>query len=231
MKPIKIWDKIKESIFGFIPRHIKSDQVIAFFEWLRKRQRRRNISYQEHYEQNVKNWKNHKNALKRNHGFIEDQQAWEDLSYGSCKLSYNGCEVLAVYNACHALGMEAINLCDLIAAFEADGMVYSGKFGTSPVALADYFEKNGYSVCFSVEEGNFENLAIDAKCVILTFYNDRRDIKRQVHTVALTEEHGCFLAHNVYGNGLVLGPFSCIEDFMRQANQGFGKTIALIGIY
>ncbi len=167
--------------------------------------------------------------------YIEDQNALTDLKYGKEKIARSGCEILAVYNVlldAHQRDPEkrkAPVLSELITAFEHDGMIFSGAFGTHPLALKRYLGSLGFTVRESTKEEEFDALFAESGSSILTFYNDKRDIWREIHTVALTKEGDACFAHNVYGDGRIL-PFFTVSGLLQGLTDGESKGILLLVI-
>ena len=171
-------------------------------------------------------------------GYIEDQHNLGSIHYGRSDMAYAGCEVIAVYNALIAMG-EKPELGELIEYFERDGMVLSGRFGTAPRAIADYFTKEGFAVEETLDPESFDEIADRSDVAIVMFYNDQRSILSKVHTICITREtqdpasetaHAAYIAHNVYGNGFTVGPFESVSELMGRINGGYSKGIVLFGI-
>ena len=135
--------------------------------------------------------------------FVEDQSdpRWKNITFGKSDMNYSGCEIFAVYNALLSLGHDGGTdmLTALISHFENDGSALCGKWGVSPVALKDFFEKSDYTV---VHTDSDEPAAIDRICghsdtCIATVLNDRRNIFREIHTVSISRDRaGHFHLHN-----------------------------------
>ena len=173
-----------------------------------------------------------------NDGYIENQHKLGSIHYGRSDMAYAGCEVIAVYNALIAMG-ETPELGELIEYFERDGMVLSGRFGTAPRAIADYFTKEGFRVEETLDPASFDGIAERSDVSVVMFYNDRRSILNKIHTICITLEKPnadsettrvSYMAHNVYGNGSVIGPFGSVSEVMSGINGGYSKGIVLFGI-
>ena len=219
-------------LLAFIPKHVSERTVLRFFEFLRKTAIKRNKRTERNLRHNEDAITKYIEEIKNSGGFIEGQKSLTDLRYGRKSLDYCGCEIIALYNALVSLkakGRESLP--KLIAAFEKDGMVLSGKFGTSPRAIYDYLKKKGFDCTFFL--GNrFDLKSLEEECdtYILTVFNDRNNIKKQVHTIAVSKDEDGFIAHNVYGNGVAQGPFANAEDMLGKINKGRSKIICAIGI-
>lgn len=164
--------------------------------------------------------------------YIENQHSLSNIPFGKADMAGCGCEVIAVYNAILALGgsgkVKSLN--ELIHVFEKDGMLLNGKFGTSPKALRDFLIRENYDIRYTSSQGKFDEIARASSTCIITFFNDKYDIRKQIHTVCLTKENGKYIAHNLHCNGKVYGPYSSVTEFITSINNHRAKGIYLIGI-
>jgi len=173
----------------------------------------------------------HLNSIKEHNGYIEDQNNYNDLKFGKVTMQYSGCEIIATYNALFSLaGNVSIDLEKMILDFEKNAMVLSGKFGSSPKAISKYFKSMGYITKLTTKEFEFSEISEEFDSLILTFYNDRNDITRQIHTVCITKKDNLFTAHNVYCNGMATKPYTSIQHLIADLNYGKAKAISLIGL-
>ena len=170
--------------------------------------------------------------------YIENQHNLGMIKYGRSDMAYAGCEVIAVYNALRSMGEEP-GLDKLINHFERDGMVLSGRFGTAPMAIKDYFRKEGFKVEETLDPDRFDEIAENSDVSVIMFYNDRRSILSKVHTVCITGDaagrsntagSAGYIAHNVYGNGVAIGPYDSVSALLDSINGGYSKGIVLFGI-
>lgn len=217
----------------FIPQYVSNRIVIGFLNLLRVWQRTFHICWKNCDKHHAINSEYETVVAKENDdykpGLIENQKELGYLRFGKTTMAYAGCEILAVYNVLYSLGTKA-NLADLIHTFEHDGMVLSGRFGTAPKAISDFFNKRGYTVKMSQKEKDFEAIASQSKNMILTMYNNRFNIMDEVHTVCITKAEDGLYAHNVYGDGSIVGPASSISDMLSSINNGRTKGICLMSI-
>ena len=138
-------------------------------------------------------------------GFIEHQWEIKDLLFGRYPMSFNGCEIIASYNAINFLKnmgrpiRRLPDLRELISEYYEDGAALSGEFGTDPAAVRDYFIRNAYKVKFSEKPDEFEGIAAESEVTIITIFNDKDDVGKMVHTLCVTKENGKYTAHNAPG--------------------------------
>ncbi len=222
---------LSQMLFAFIPRRINNRTIIAFYELLRKTQKLAGNRWKKNLDINQRCFPNHAGTISKNNGYIEDQNNYTDMAYGKATMQYSGCEVFAVYNAIYTLLKHPLmDLPDLISCFEKDGMALSGKFGTAPKALRDFLESNGFVTSFSTKEKDFDTLSAAYPSLILTMYNDRNDIRKEIHTVHISKTDDMYIAHNVYCNGKTVGPYPSLSNLIQNINGGKAKGISLIGI-
>lgn len=218
-------------LFAFIPKRINNKTIIVVYELLRKMQKFKKTSWQKHLLINEKAFSSHLDTILKNNGYIEDQNNYTDMPYGKATMQYSGCEVFAVYNAAYSLlAHPLMDLPELISCFEKDGMAFDGKFGTSPKALRDFLESWGFTTSFSTKEKDFDMLATTYPSLIFTMYNDKNDIRKEIHTIHISKNNGRYIAHNVYCNGLTVGPYPTFSELIKNINHGKAKGISLLGI-
>ena len=220
-----------KKVCAVIPTKINNSTVVEAFEMMRKQQKLMKKDFSAKIAGNETAFKKHEAALKNAGGYVEDQNAWTDVSYGESTMQYSGCEIFATFNAIrNIMGKDIMSLPKMINSYEKDGMVLSGKFGTAPKAIADFLNNNGFTTKLTTEEKDFDALGKSADSLILTMYNDGSDISQEVHTVNISKDAGKFTAHNVYCNGKVVGPYASVSEVIKNINGGKAKGISLIGI-
>ena len=124
------------------------------------------------------------------------------LKYGLCHMSFNGCEVISVYNALVYLGIpQPINE---IALFLERYRVLMGVFGCSPYKLGRALEKFG---------AQFEKLREvgDSEAFIVSFWTGRRFMS-SIHTVFCVRTHGGIKVYNRYNNCPTMQLCRTMED-------------------
>ena len=212
-------------IKSFIPQKISNETAINSFDKLKIK----NIKY-ENLSKNEKNYEHHKQTIKKNNGFIEDQSNYKDMCYGNKTMNYNGCGIIAAFNAIYDLtGNHIISLPLLIDSFEEDGIVMMGIFGTSPNSIKNFFIKQGFETISTTKEEEFDKIGEDFDSFILTFYNDGLNIFSQVHVAHISKINGKF---NIHNNGLNCQKksYNSISDLIFRTSNGKAKGIMLIGM-
>ena len=176
--------------------------------------------------------------------YIENQAIWKTVRFGSSTMAYSGCEIMAVYNALHALGKEMTvqEMVELISIFERNGAVLQGKWGCSSYAITAYFLERGYKTAFtcSRDMDRIDAIAKDCETVIVTVYNNRYDIRNMIHTVSVTKDKdGNYTMHNAYkrnqkGEYVAYAGDGHIESLQKairlMSYDGQASPICVIGI-
>lgn len=177
--------------------------------------------------------------------FIENQRYWKEVKFGGkYTMSYGGCEIFAVYNALVSLGEEMTgqNLVELISFFERKGAVWAGGLGIAPKAAGQYFKKRKYKVAFtwSRKEAPIKKLGENSDTIIVTAYNDGRDIFQCIHTVNISkDELGKFHVHNDFYSRknargelefVSHGPYDTLSEAVKHLSGGTAAPICVTGI-
>lgn len=139
--------------------------------------------------------------------FIENQAELSDIIYGRNRkaagsMAFSGCGVIAVWNAMMSLGMNRSggDFLDMISEFERRYAVAGGKFGSVPSAAANIFKSRGYTpeVTYTRNRKKLDGLGKCHDVFIVTAFNDRRDIRKMLHTVCIEKKDEGFVIHNGY---------------------------------
>lgn len=155
----------------------------------------------------------------------------DSLRYGIFRMSFNGCEVIAVYNLLKYFGKDT-DIRDVAAEIAEKGHVLLGGFGTRPDSMRDYLEdvlveERRHGGIFSdykaramlypaSRKEDFDAILEKNEAGILTFWNGER--KWSIHTVMLHRtEKGGIRVYNQYTN-VVYCEYASVEHFLR--NQG-----------
>ena len=107
--------------------------------------------------------------------------AVSSMRYGLWPMSWNGCEMIAVYNAAHLLGHHE-ELADICLELYPQTSIAMGFFGSNVLRLGRYFEKRGIPFEKTFDYNAFFNELPRCRCGILSFWNHRR-LFGSLHTV------------------------------------------------
>lgn len=215
---------------SFLQKNVANSLLLNAVTLLRKLPTR---EYPDHLENNIQNFPKHLVSIKRNNGYIEDQHNYGDLKSGVETLSYNGCGIIATYNALNYLtGDENLSLPEIIDYFEKNnGLLLYGLFGVAPQAIEEYMNGLGFQTMSSPNKEEY--LAIQEACdvYILTKFNDINDITKAMHHACINKKpNGKFQIHNNGGYNGYLKEYDSISDILSKIDSGNAKDIVLIGI-
>ena len=201
----------------------------------------------EHFDFNVQSFLNHRDKVTADGGFIENQNEFSDMYYGSASVRFSGCEVIAVYNVMRALTGKEPSLPKLIAAFEKNGMIFYGSLGTDPGEMKYFLKKQGFHVEEYTNDADFSRLFKTSSCegergsdtlqgavpeneaFVLTFYNDRKDILQGLHTAAVTSDGRGLYLHND-GGTRARGPYAGLSWVLNEYEYRGAGMISIIHV-
>lgn len=235
-------------LYAFIPVHIGNAVILFAMQCFRFFQRHGFMYAASHFELNRRGLsllKEEEPALFLR--FIECQNRLSGLYLGMSTMDKAGCEVIAVYNALTAFDIEGRSIPKLIEGFEKDGIMHSGRYGVSVSAMKDMLGRFGLKVDMTSKKDKMRALFEKSKVMILTMYNDKKDLGQQVHSVMIEsadkgtdagEQYAeCageykkeYFVHNMYGDGRVMGPYNDWDDMLARLRDGRIGPISLMGI-
>ena len=164
------------------------------------------------------------------------------MRYGTYPLSWNGCELIACYNAAAALGIK-VNFPQVVHEFELNRMHFlfpNGYWGTAPKKLRYFFKKHGMEYR-SWRDGR--RFAAEAKtgvpsCGIISFWNNRRSVAKLwgldffsggLHTVFYLYKGGKFHVYNLYGRDEAPRVMDDISEAYREKRFIIGYLFMMNG--
>ncbi len=159
------------------------------------------------------NYRDNKN-IDVGEGFLNGQGSGS-LSvcrYGLFPMSYNGCEIIAVYNLRLMLGNKA-ELCDIAKEIYPYGSMLCGLFGTHPYALNRYFRDNALPVHMIKDYYYFKKKFAKKKYGILSFWNGNT-IFKGLHTVAVENTPEGLKVYNRSNKKIEPVTYENIDDYM-----------------
>ena len=210
----------------YIKINVNNDVLLNLIEFIRHRNNHR---YPDNLKKNQKAFQSHLYTIKNNKGFIEDQSSYTDMAYGIRYISESGCGPIAAYNVIHYLtNNENIDFPAIIQAFEYDGIIIRGLFGTSMKAVGEYLHKQGFRTKSSWKKQEYDKIGKDYDAFVLTVYNSKYNIFQGLHFIAITKKNGKFYVHNNGRNSASVA-YSSISDVLNRINGGKAKDIYLTG--
>ena len=144
------------------------------------------------------------------------------LPFGKFTMDYNGCEVIACYNALRVLGCER-PLSEVAAYFERRGIFLAGRWGTHAAELPRYFERLGLHphtlYASSVRDpAEYDAAFAGAKTAVFSFWNDAKRLRSGVHTVALAHSPAGLVIFNLYNSDSAPNTrYRSVSDFVYRS--------------
>ncbi|MDO4804855.1 MAG: hypothetical protein Q4A32_08555 [Lachnospiraceae bacterium] len=184
------------------------------------------------YKANAKAFASRRKKIIADGGFIEYQDAFDDMRYGLATVRHSGCEVIAAYNVLRGMTGRTPDFAKLIATFEKRGMILYGGLGTDPGEMKAFFMEQGFSVEEYTDTEEFlanERQARDRRAYVLTFYNDRENLLKGIHTVAVTLGEDGFYLHND-GGKRAFGPYGSIGQIVLCYDRMRAGMISILRI-
>ncbi len=194
--------KSNNSFFSRVPLYIPNRIIYFGFNLISVLSGKVNGNVREKHRQENGEF-NITDEIFNNDKYIENQDLWENVKFGSGKKSnmkYSGCTVIAVYNALLSLNDRNRNIIDLIEYFERKGAALKGDFGIAPSYAYKYFKKHGYDAAYITSRNSNKIRQFGKKydTFIVNFYWDKRNIFNKLHTINISLDKNGFTAHNMY---------------------------------
>lgn len=243
----KTW---KHRLATFVPRYIPNCLVAWVMGLLQILRKTSELKVEENYIENIgrlekqHEWRGGITFFRQG-AFIENQRQWHQVCFGrDYTMSYGGCEIIAVYNALLSLGkdLSGKEFAELISHFERHGAVWGGLWGVAPQSVKPYFTKQGYRVnrTWSRKEKTINHMGEESDTLIVTSYNNGKDIFDGIHTVNISkDEKGQFYVHNDYcayqdeqGRTVFVshGPYNTLYEAVSHLSKGIAVPICVIGV-
>lgn len=118
-----------------------------------------------------------------------------EMRYGFFPMSYNGCELIAIYNLLILEGREGVTLTDICTEMYNTACVCCGLLGSNVYVLDKYFTRHGIPVLKTLSRDRFFEMLTVCKYGILSFWNDTNPLKG-VHTVCIEKTDSGFKIYN-----------------------------------
>ena len=151
-----------------------------------------------------KNRLHNKNFITK--GFIYSQRHRDiaEMRFGLKPMWYNGCGIIAVYNALLLLGFQE-DFRQITEYFERKGKMLWGLFGTKPWSIVRYFKKRGFGLRFcrpkTAENGVY----------IIAVWNKRPGM----HYMAIKKQVYGIQVYNGYHRGDTFDSYPDFDSFFK----------------
>ena len=134
------------------------------------------------------------------------------VRYGFFPMSYNGCEIIALYNLRFLTGNPA-PLCEIAKEVYPYGNAFSGVFGTWPWALGKYLKDNHIAVLFDKDYINFRERFKKHRYAVITFWNAWHPFKG-IHTVCIENVENGVKIYNKTNGKTEPVTVCCLDSYM-----------------
>ena len=160
----------------------------------------------------------------------------KDTQLGTRKMGYNGCEAVAIYNAC-VLTDNPVSLSEVVDWCRANALWMRGEWGCRFDELKNFWDGNENYIIDTRADGgqSFSTFVLDfylfndrlenSDVVILSFFNDEK-IKKGIHTVAVQKCENGILVYNYYDDSTSAHRFDSLDDLLSRQ----GMPLSCIGI-
>lgn len=140
-----------------------------------------------------------------------------EFKLGFFNFGYNGCEMIALYNATLLLTGKA-NLAEITRECYKRCVFFWGIFGSTPDCLRCYFKDHniGYKAYRSYDK--FFARIKDGRVGVVSFWNAKHPFKG-LHTVCVQEVDGKIRVYNRYNNWTTPADYDKPEDFFPKGVQ------------
>lgn len=139
-----------------------------------------------------------------------------NFRYGLHKYGEVGCEIIAAYNALCLLGLHPY-VSEIGHRFEVcGGQMLFGAWGTDPFSIEKMLEESGIrfrrieNVNLLTTEAEKEQRVV----LILSFWNQRHNIFKGIHTVTAEYENGIYKAYNRFDTVLRALSYNSLDDLL-----------------
>lgn len=150
------------------------------------------------------------------------------IPFGKFEMSYNGCTVIAAYNALCILG-DKVPLYDAADYFERRGMIFSGALGVHPLSVGRYLRSRGHRVKtvygrrMDLRDGADTELR-GVKAAVLVCWNStslRHDDGSLVgaHAVAIARDGEGVTVFNAHDTRPIPARYDSIASYIKKENM------------
>ena len=118
-----------------------------------------------------------------------------EMRYGLFPMSYNGCEMIAIYNLLLLEGRQGVALTDICTDMYKTACVFCGLLGSNVYVLDKYFTRCGMPVLKTFSRDRFFDMLNVCKYGIISFWN-ANDPFKGVHTVCIEKTENGYRIYN-----------------------------------
>lgn len=168
----------------------------------------------------------HNKSIALPDGTINGQGMGEisKLYYGIMPMSWNGCEIIAVYNLLLISGHDIIPMADIAKEIYPYGSICWGFFGSDPNRLIKFFRSHDITVHHTRDFSAFKSIFKGQRYGIVAFWNGRR-MASSLHTVCIENRDGKIIVYNRSNRRTQPVPYDTLDEFCDRAHFIVGYFI------
>ncbi len=212
---------------GFLLAVLATDRiVISVMRRLRTRRKRDLATRGKRLASNSRAIMGHVGRISLNGGFIEDQQNYHAIQFGSSNAASSGCGAIAVYNCLDPAVRTPSRFAEILDRLENGGIVLDGKLGTDITSMRELLDEMGMSTRML----RFRDKTNDglAKAIVLVM-NNRFNIFDGMHYIVLEKRPSGYWIHN--GAGVkAMGPFPDYRTAVIRSGTKKVRPIAMLEV-
>ena len=212
---------------GFLLAVLASDRLITrVMKRLRTRRKRDLATRGRRLESNSRALLGHRGRISLNEGFIEDQQNYHAIPFGSSNAAASGCGAIAVYNCLDPSRRTPEKFAEILDRLENGGIVLDGRLGTDIGSMRDLLGEMGVATRMV----RFRDRTGDglAKAIVLVM-NNRYNIFDGMHYIVLEKRPSGYWIHN--GAGVrAMGPFPDYRTAVIQSGTKKVRPVAMLEV-
>ena len=145
-----------------------------------------------------------------------------NLKYGNYPISYNGCELVAIYNALVNLDApvdfkEIIEKAENMKGVRWNILWLKAVFGTKPKGIGRLLKHYGRKITATKKRKEFGGMLSPGGTYILTFFNGH--IWKGIHTVMFVCGNKGIRVFNHYSNDLKAREYESLDEFLKRQGR------------
>ena len=159
-------------------------------------------------------------------GVINGQGCGEvsKMRYGLFPMSYNGCEMIAIYNLMFLEGFGEQNLAEICLEMYPKSGVLWGIFGSDTFRLHKYFDVRGIETERFLKRDKFFDRLLTSKYGMITFWNAKNPFKG-IHTVCVEKTDSGIKVYNRYNSKDYPYEYKTVAEVVDKSRFICGYTI------
>lgn len=138
------------------------------------------------------------------------------MRYGLFPMSFNGCEMIALYNLLLLEEIGEPNLADIALEMYPRSSVLMGLFGSNPYALRPYFKRRNIKCLRIIPRDKFFKKLDDAKYGVISFWNAKHPFKG-IHTVCVEKIENGYRIYNRSNRKDVPVDYSTVDEVVDKS--------------